>query len=215
MFDLPFHLKSLARIRPYFHSESDFQHALAWEIRKKFPDWGFRLEIPIRAGEHTFKVDIVIRTGVKLVAIELKYKSKKALLVHADEKFDLRNQSAQDLARYDFVKDISRIEYLVSQNAIHSGYAVFLTNESLYWRDQKFIGSIDDDFRIHDRRILAGIASWAVGARNGTIRGREKPIQLLGTYELEWFDYFFNRTISNGHFRCLVVQIQIPKAEEN
>jgi hypothetical protein len=35
-FDLPHLMDALAAQRPIFHSEADFQHALAWEIHTPF-----------------------------------------------------------------------------------------------------------------------------------------------------------------------------------
>jgi hypothetical protein len=37
-------LPSLSRERPIFHSEADFQHALAWHIHPRHPDTRVRLE---------------------------------------------------------------------------------------------------------------------------------------------------------------------------
>ena len=36
--------KNLAKYRKIFHSEADFQHALAWQIHKEMPDCKIRLE---------------------------------------------------------------------------------------------------------------------------------------------------------------------------
>jgi hypothetical protein len=40
-------LTALAKQRPIFHSEADFQHAIAWEIHKHLPRASVRLERPI------------------------------------------------------------------------------------------------------------------------------------------------------------------------
>ena len=37
-------MDSLAAKRPIFHSEADFQHALAWEVQLAHPNAGIRLE---------------------------------------------------------------------------------------------------------------------------------------------------------------------------
>jgi hypothetical protein len=44
MLDFPDLLARLARNRPVFHSEADFQHALAWEIHSLHPTAKIRLE---------------------------------------------------------------------------------------------------------------------------------------------------------------------------
>jgi hypothetical protein len=40
-------LSRLAKKRPIFHSEADFQHALAWEVRGMHADADIRLEVPV------------------------------------------------------------------------------------------------------------------------------------------------------------------------
>ncbi len=39
-------MADLAAHRPIFHSEADFQHALAWQIHEAMPDCEIRLEWP-------------------------------------------------------------------------------------------------------------------------------------------------------------------------
>ena len=36
-------MAALARMRPLFHSEADFQHAFAWQLRSAHPDARIRL----------------------------------------------------------------------------------------------------------------------------------------------------------------------------
>lgn len=40
-------LSTLSVKRPIFHSEADFQHSLAWEIREHYPESEIRLETKI------------------------------------------------------------------------------------------------------------------------------------------------------------------------
>jgi hypothetical protein len=63
-------LSALAARRPVFHSESDFQHALAWQIQLASPQAQIRLETRPRRGVH---LDLlVVLDGIR-TAIELKY----------------------------------------------------------------------------------------------------------------------------------------------
>ena len=41
-------MRELAQRRPIFHSEADFQHALAWEIHALHTDCQIRLERPVK-----------------------------------------------------------------------------------------------------------------------------------------------------------------------
>lgn len=49
-------MKSLSEKRPIFHSEADFQFALAWEIQKEYPKANVRLEYPIRLEKPVEKI---------------------------------------------------------------------------------------------------------------------------------------------------------------
>lgn len=42
-------IKSLSQKRRIFHLESDFQFALAWEIKSLYPECDIRLEVPCLA----------------------------------------------------------------------------------------------------------------------------------------------------------------------
>lgn len=53
MIDLPPVMSALAKDRPVFHSEADFQHALAWEIHRRWPETSVRLEFRVpKLGYH-------------------------------------------------------------------------------------------------------------------------------------------------------------------
>ena len=43
-------MAALARVRPLFHSEADFQHAFAWQLHSAHPDARIRLEIASATG---------------------------------------------------------------------------------------------------------------------------------------------------------------------
>tara|TARA_B100000953_G_C17759589_1_gene338497 strand:- start:4 stop:564 length:561 start_codon:yes stop_codon:yes gene_type:complete len=185
--------------------EADFQFALAWEIQKKFPDWSIRFEKkPPNLKDRIF-VDLWIE-GDETCAIELKYKTRRFDIDVKGESFNLLNQGAQDLGRYDFLKDVERLENIVSAHDNVKGYAIILTNDSSYWKSTA-TETIDTKFRIHDGRVLNGELAWRPEASSGTMRGREKPIKLTGTYKLNWKDYSQVSGTSYGKFRYLFLEI--------
>ena len=69
------------------------------------------------------------------------------------------------------------------------------------------IETIDAEFRIHEGRILNGELAWGTEAGAGTMRKREKPIKLTGTYKLSWKDYSQVSSTSYGKFRYLFLEI--------
>ena len=198
-------INRLSSLRPIFNMEADFQFALAWEIQKKFPDWSIRFEKkPPNLKDRIF-VDLWIE-GDETCAIELKYKTRRFDIDVKGESFNLLNQGAQDLGRYDFLKDVERLENIVSAHDNVKGYAIILTNDSSYWKSTA-TETIDTKFRIHDGRVLNGELAWRPEASSGTMRGREKPIKLTGTYKLNWKDYSQVSGTSYGKFRYLFLEI--------
>lgn len=197
-------LKSLSKKRPIFHSEADFQHALAWEIQRKYPGAKIRLELhPKRLGAREY-LDILVEYKGKTYAIELKYKTKKLSYIDKDdEEFNLLNQSAQDIGRYDFIKDVVRLEGFVKKHKNSVGYAIILTNDRGYWR-QSNRDTVDSDFRIHEAKELRGSLKWDIRASEGTRRGRDIILKLNGFYTINWNHY---SDINNSEFKYALVEI--------
>ena len=155
MIDLPATLADLAASRPLFHSEADFQHALAWLLRERGDAEDIRLEKPERGGDRPMYVDILARRGAAWVGIELKYWTRTFVHVEQGEEFSLRSQCASDLSRYAFWSDVARLEQLCRDGRIVEGWAVALTNDSLFWRPSR-AATNDDQFRITDGRTVSG-----------------------------------------------------------
>ncbi len=182
-------ISELQKKRPVFHSEADYQHALAWEIQCHYPSAAVRLEIhPGRIGPREY-IDIWVKYENTVYAIELKYKTGKIDLVHGDEEFHLLNQAAQDIGRYDFIKDIARLERFVGGNPGTIGYAMLLTNDDTYWRASKNLATADAHFRIHESRTLTGERKWSEATGKGTMKGRENPLVLNRSHQIRWVDY--------------------------
>ena len=195
----------LSSLRPIFNMEKDFQLALGWEIQKKIPDWSVRFEYKPPNFKKRIFVDLWIK-GDQTSAIELKYKTRKLDVNVKGESFNLLDQSAQDIGRYDFLKDVERLENIVSTHNNVKGYAVILTNDSAYWKSPT-TETVDAEFRMHEGRILNGELAWGTEAGAGTMRKREKPIKLTGTYKLSWKDYSQVSSTSYGKFRYLFLEI--------
>ena len=194
-------LEALSIQRPLFHSEADFQHALAWIVHQNAPDSLVRLERPYRLDGRNVYLDLFLReSSGRRLAIELKYKTREEIAIYKEEEFRLKNQGAQDLARYDFLWDVSRLERLVDLGEVDAGCAIFLTNDPTYWTESKRVESIDAQFRLHEGRDLAGSLAWQGKYKQGTVKNRESPIVLRSTYSTAWSNY---STTEQGKFRFL------------
>ena len=202
-------MAGLANARPVFHSEADFQHALVWHLRHVLPAAIVRLEFKPLPNERLY-LDAWIG-GEEPIALELKYLTRKHVVVWQDERFDLKDQAAQDISRYDFLKDIARLERVVdSRNGSVEGVALLLTNDSAYWKPGMRNPSVDAAFRIHEARTIGGTLSWSEQASQGTRRNREASIVLQGSYRMNWRDYSTIGAGSYGLFRYLAVRVQGP-----
>ncbi|MEM2111510.1 MAG: hypothetical protein QXX08_06495 [Candidatus Bathyarchaeia archaeon] len=200
-------LSALAKQRPVFHSEADFQHAFAWEIHQGLPAALIRLELPVQVKQQFFYIDIWVAYQDTVLAIELKYKTR-GLSVHVgSERYRLKDQSAHDIGRYDFVKDIQRLEQVATAYQSVIGYAILLTNDSAYWTTPANQNTVDASFMLHNGRVLEGVLSWGSNASEGTMKNREQPLELQGKYHLQWSDYSRPSSERYGEFRSLVVKV--------
>ena len=205
MLDIEKLMKELAGYRPVFHSEADFQHALAWCIHTEKRNHMVRLEYrPIP--RLSMYLDLWLPTVG--VAVELKYRTRELDIEVSGESFELRNQAAKPPSRYSFLKDIQRLEHLVSRASnVRSGLAVMLTNDAGYWHETPRGDLVDMDFHIHHGRRLTGEMTWSDRATPGTKKSREEPIRLNGVYDLQWRDYATMESGRNAKFRYLAVQV--------
>jgi hypothetical protein len=203
-------LAILAKKRPIFHSEADFQHAFAWEIQQKLPNASVRLELPIQVENQFLHIDVWVAYQDQVLAVELKYKTR-ALSVEVDgEQYRLKSQSAQDVGRYDFIKDIQRLERISTASKNFDGYAVLLTNDSAYWIKPANVNSVDANFRINDGRILEGVFNWAENTSIGTKKNREQPLVLNKKQLVRWETYSQPSLGSYGLFRSLTIKVTPP-----
>lgn len=215
MFDLSDVIHTLASSRPVFHSEADFQHALAWRIHEQFPGYRVRLEYPtswdVESKEYKNHLDVAVLGDAVDVVLELKYKKAGLFAPMGGEIFLLKNDGAQDLGRYDFLKDVQRLEKYVSGKSGAVGYAIFLTNDSSYWtQSPRMKPTASDDFRLTEGRKMSGTLKWGAVAGKGTTKGREAPIVLNGTYQCVWQVYsnIAGTYVSgSGEFRWLMLKV--------
>ena len=142
--------------------------------------------------DSNMRVDIVVRRGNEYVPIELKYVTKK--VVRDKERFGklikgmeiLRNQAAQNIRRYDFWKDVRRIE-LIKKNfpAVKNGFAVFLTNDPSYKEDPRST-AVCYPFSMSGKRIIGG-ADIYWNCNPAASKGNRSHLRLEGGYKLRWY----------------------------
>jgi len=200
-------IEALRAKRGVFHSEADFQFALAWETQLFYPDAAVRLEYP-PPDDPTKSIDLTVRLGTDVYPIELKYKTKLFNAVVGGEPFFLKNHGAQDIGKYDFVKDICRVEAFRSYIAgYREGYAIWLTNDPYYWNAPKNDSAGYAAFSVHRGAVKEGSMAWGATMNVGSIKGREDPLFLSGSYHIDWHDYS-RVDAKNGLFMYAVVPVK-------
>lgn len=197
---------SLRKKRLLFHSEADFKFALAGEIQFLYPTAEVRLEYPPASDPNKY-IDILIRNNGFAYPIELKYKTKKLAAVVNGEQYHLKNHGAQDIGAYDFVKDICRIESFATHlDGFKCGYVLWLTNDNYYWRAPVNPNAGYAAFSVHDGAKKTGIMSWGTQLSAGTIKTREKELQLMGEYDISWNDYSI-LDVKSGSFKYALIPV--------
>ncbi|MGM9833866.1 MAG: hypothetical protein ACI31A_09320 [Candidatus Limisoma sp.] len=131
-----------------FMNERDLQMHLAIALKNSnnYDKVEVEYYVPLKAlgksyiWKNEMKVDIVVEKDGEFIPIELKYKTKSIpglQIPRFNETLDgteiIKDQSAQNLAKYALWKDVRRIELLKKRfNAVTGGLALILTNDSTY-----------------------------------------------------------------------------------
>ncbi|MDQ0359446.1 hypothetical protein [Breznakia pachnodae] len=194
--------------RKIFHNEADFQFSLAWKIKEMNKDLEVRLERVCSLNNKNCYIDIYLNGNNKIIPIELKYKTNNIEVFEGDEPYSLKKQGAKDLACYDYIKDICRIESIMKcDDTFQVGYAVFLTNDSSYVNiPRENSGYLDFSFEI-GKNITKGIKCWGENLGDGTTKGRH-PIELNNEYSVDWITYDNYPGSKNGKFYSTVAIIR-------
>ncbi len=208
MIDIHATLAELAQRRPMFHSEADFQHAVAWDLHVRFPTAGVRLERPIRTPKGLLHVDLVADFGAYTLVAELKYKTRAVVATLQGEDFALRDHAAQPISRYEFLKDVTRLESIQALRPKTLCWAILLTNDSAYWFEPKGAAGISADFTLCDGRECSGTLKWGVNTSASTMKGREAALELSGRYRMTWRDYATVAAPRYARFRYLAVEVR-------
>ena len=216
-------IRHLAASKRIFCSEADFQFALAWELQRILSSAQIFLESGVPIGQQdTFYVDIIVVLNSKRYYIELKYQTSLCETSFCGFSINLRNKSAQDLMRYDYLKDIYRLLTIKKchQSDFGGGYAIILTNDKLIYDVPRSSANppLDFNFRIHDRRGLPkGKSTYPVpgpvfwnycgpSITHWTITGPRKGFPLPMTINTKWEQYliFTDGNGKNQDFRYLI-----------
>jgi len=205
-------MNELGKKRPVFHSEADFQFALAWMIQKKHPDVRIRLEYPYLCKEPFYgknkkaktklNIDILIWQGDNVIPIELKYLTSK-ISKYEDKKnneiFNV-NSKGKKWGRLDTLEDIARIEHFKNENAnCEVGYSIMLTNDASYEQNPP------ENDKIAKNLKLTG----TIGGKYDYYGNADQRATVLinGNYQADWARYSPIHGEKVISFRYMMVKI--------
>lgn len=198
-------MKGLAANCPIFLSEAEFQHALALHVRDAMPGRQVCLEFPPFPDE---RMSLDMWLPDMGIAIELKYGTRKLEVERDGGVFELVDQGRHPQLRYDFVKDIQRLEHVTDgYDPAAAGFAVLLTNDPSYWKPPPKKDPVDAEFRLHEGAVIGGEMNWSDTAAKGTTKNREEPLRLRGSYLCRWQNYLNPRGKKYGRFRYLTIKV--------
>lgn len=213
-------MEQMANGGKLFCSEADFQFSLGWELNKILPNAQLLFEKEVNVGY----VDIIVIWNGKWYYIELKYHTSLCDTTSLGLPLHLKNQSAQDLLRYDYLYDIFRIQRIAANKKDNygGGYAIVLTNDKLLYGIPRSsaTNSLDALFRIHDRRgcpahnsfPVPGKVIWNNAAKpsdHWTKSGNRCGVFTLSTINTDWEMYCNFNDLNNvpQDFRYLINEV--------
>ncbi|MBD2872550.1 hypothetical protein [Paenibacillus arenilitoris] len=182
-------------------SQFDLQHKLSQVLSEQ----GYNVQTNRSLG--SCKIDIWAEKGLEQLAVEVRYKTGLLQSLYNGKSVHLKNQAAQDISRYDYWKDVEKLENTLQSRHDVKGYALLITNDHSYWEKSARTGTVDEDFRIHNDREVHGRLAWK-GASGGTTHSREGAIQIQGHYRLHWQPFLNLGSGKNQTFKVLAVEIK-------
>ena len=207
----------ISRQTELMFNEMDFQMQLALFLRATghYSDVDVEYFLPTRntdilegyEWDSNMRTDIVVSHDGEYIPVELKYTTR---LVRRDTmRFGImvkdlevmRNQGAQDNIRYNFWKDVRRVELIKKIfPTVDHGLAVFLTCDPAYTKAPRSDSSCAPFSMAGDHPIGGGEMDW-IG--NPASRKDHMPFHLDGRYLIEWR----HTTIDNIDFHYTIVSI--------
>jgi hypothetical protein len=221
-------IQSMAGDRPVFHSEADFQHALAIALMQQ--GYKVRLEIPLAyqlAGKDTTcELDLLVKDSEDdtVTVIELKYFKKPFQVTIGNELFDLAGSWGTNLSRFDCWADFRRVGALLNSPdgkrwKINRGFAVSLTNAPEAWTvDTANENTLAKYFSMHQGRVVAANTSldWHDNPGANSVSPKRlkpyAPIIVPADARCDWYDYSnisAGQPSGNSLFRFLLLEVSV------
>lgn len=154
------------------------------------------------ANKENINIDIVIEKEGLFYLTELKYKTQRATIKF--ERFgeincvSLKDQSRIPMSKYDFWKDVARLEFLKeSFEKVKGGLCIFLTNNETYTKGDK---GISEEFTMKKGEPHSGELKF----KEGELKEKNPAFSLLREYQIDkWYNIKNEKTNIDFHY-CIV-----------
>ena len=181
--------------KPHYYNEAQVQHKLGIELYKRFGNEP-TLEWYVKNDETGAKeyIDMMLKIDGKKVAIELKYKTRAV-----KDKDAYVNQGGQSDGKFHFFKDIERLERLKKSKdkdfRIDKGFAIFITNDHLYWNEPRNNSQAEDFKLCAGKNIKQGTyyAEWRMTKEQKEQKKQKElkeaknaTVMISRSYPVEW-----------------------------
>jgi len=154
------------------------------------------------ANKENINIDIVIEKEGLFYLIELKYKTQRATIKF--ERFgeincvSLKDQSRIPMSKYDFWKDVARLEFLKeSFEKVKGGLCIFLTNNETYTKGDK---GISEEFTMEAQKSHIGTLTL----KDGKTKKKCPEFSLSKDYQIEKWHELTNEETKIAFHYCIV-----------
>lgn len=154
------------------------------------------------ANKENINIDIVIEKEGLFYLIELKYKTQRTTIKF--ERFgeincvSLKDQSRIPMSKYDFWKDVARLEFLKeSFEKVKGGLCIFLTNNETYTKGDK---GISEEFIMEAQRSHIGTLTL----KDGKTKKKCPEFSLSKDYQIEKWNEVANEETKIAFHYCIV-----------
>ena len=181
-------IENLSIKRPLFHSEADFQHELALLLGRERGQVDLRLERPYLENVLKFFLDILVNTENEKIGIELKYVTNSFPQEDNGEMFNLKTHGNYGGSRFNFLKDVYRLDQLKERKEIFKGFAIILTNVKDFYSGKNYDNRFKHLYLYEGRKIKKGDVIKFV---ENTTPKKFQPFKLenVNGYHLQWKPY--------------------------
>lgn len=205
-------ITKLHQRKPLFHSESHFVAWFAWIVKETFPSISMpELQVGNFYNNKRLRLDMLVRHNDLQFGLEMKYARASmnggvSFPFQRDVYYAPKSGAAKDITRFNFLKDIERLESAVDTLEKTSCCALLVTNISDLWLPEE--GEPNDLMYCLDDGITPGTKTWLKPPSRNTLDRTGESVLIQGDYQTEWNPFSEIPKIENGIYKYLAVFVE-------